>query len=79
MRAIVLEQYGDPKASLRLGDMPMPVPRRGEVLVKIGAAAVHPADMAFIAGYYGFRRPLPTVPGVKCQTYFSGSKTSCDR
>jgi NADPH:quinone reductase-like Zn-dependent oxidoreductase len=45
--------------------MPMPVPRRGEVLVKIGASAVHPADMAFIAGYYGFRRPLPTVPGLE--------------
>jgi len=65
MRAIVLKQYGDPKTSLRLEEFPTPVPRRGEVLVKITASPFHPADMAFIAGYYGIRRPLPTVPGLE--------------
>lgn len=65
MRAIVLEQYGDPATSLAVGEMPMPVPRRGEVLVKIAATPIHPADMAFIAGHYGVRRPLPTVPGLE--------------
>lgn len=65
MRAIVLEQYGDPRTSLRVGEMPAPAPRRGEVLVKIAASPVHPADIAFIAGQYGIRRPLPTVPGLE--------------
>ena len=65
MRAIVLEQYGDPRTSLRVGEMPMPVPRRGEVLVKIAASPIHPADNAFIAGFYGIRRPLPTAPGLE--------------
>lgn len=65
MRAIVLKQHGDPRTSLSLEDLPMPVPRRGEVLVKIAAAPFHPADMAFIAGHYGIRRPLPTVPGLE--------------
>jgi NADPH2:quinone reductase len=65
MRAIVLKQYGDPRSSLSLEEFPMPVPRRGEVLVKIAASPFHPADMAFIAGHYGIRRPLPTVPGLE--------------
>lgn len=65
MRAIILKQYGDPTTSLTLGELPTPVPRRGEVLVKITASPFHPADMAFIAGYYGIRRPLPTVPGLE--------------
>jgi NADPH2:quinone reductase len=31
--------------------------------VKIAAAPVNPADLAFVSGRYGVRRPLPTVPG----------------
>ena len=65
MRAIVLEQYGDPATSLRVGEMPVPAPRPGEVLVKIAASPIHPADIAFIAGQYGIRRPLPTIPGLE--------------
>ena len=65
MRAIVLKQYGDPRTSLSVEEMPTPVPKRGQVLVKIAASPFHPADMAFIAGYYGIRRPLPTVPGLE--------------
>ena len=65
MRAIVLKQYGDPKTALSVEEFPTPVPKRGQVLIKITASPFHPADMAFIAGYYGMRRPLPTVPGLE--------------
>jgi NADPH:quinone reductase len=65
MRAIIVKAYGDPRTSLSLGELPTPVPKRGEVLIKITASPVHPADIAFIAGNYALQRPMPTVPGLE--------------
>jgi NADPH:quinone reductase-like Zn-dependent oxidoreductase len=65
MRAIVLRHYGDPRTSLTLEDVPTPALEPGQVRVKIAAAPIHPADIAFVEGNYGFRRPVPTVPGLE--------------
>ena len=64
MRAAILKAYGDPATSLVVGEMETPVPKPGEVLVKIEAATVNPADGAFVTGYYA-RKPLPSVPGLE--------------
>src|SRR5262245_37480913 len=41
----------------------------GEVLVRFFASPINPSDLMFIRGLYGFKKPLPAVPG------FEGSGT----
>lgn len=65
MRALVLRQYGTPATSLAIEDIPKPTLAPGQVLVRIGASPMHPADIAFIQGFYGIRKTLPTVPGLE--------------
>lgn len=61
MQAIVLREHGDPSV-LRLSEHPDPVPRRGEVLVELKAAALNRRDIGVRKGAYGDYR-LPFVPG----------------
>jgi NADPH2:quinone reductase len=65
MRALIIDSYGDPATVLRVGEVDKPVLKRGQVLVKVAAAPIHPADIAFVNGFYGIRRPPPTVPGLE--------------
>lgn len=66
MHAIVLSDYG---STLAVAQRPVPEPGPGEVLIRVAAAPVNPSDLDFIDGRYGFRKPLPVVPG------FEGSGT----
>jgi NADPH2:quinone reductase len=63
MRAIVFDRYGDPKNVLSVRDLPTPEPKPGQVLVRMDASPINPSDLVFIEGDYGFRKPLPAVPG----------------
>ncbi len=47
MRAVVVKEFGGPEV-LAIIDTPAPSPGPGEVLIKVGAAAVNPADVAFV-------------------------------
>ena len=49
MRAVMHERYGGPEV-LSVGRMPMPVPRPGEVLVRVQAVALNPADKFLMLG-----------------------------
>jgi NADPH2:quinone reductase len=69
MRALRLTAYDGRPESLQLVEMPVPKPSAGQVLVRIAAAPINPADQMFVRGLYGVKRPLPTVPG------FEGSGT----
>ena len=62
MRALMLKKIGQPEG-LVLGEIPSPVPRAGEVLVNVHAAAVNFPDLLTIQGKYQFRPNLPFVPG----------------
>ena len=62
MRALVCHAYG-PIDSLKIEDVPKPVPAAGEVLVKVGAAGVSFAAMLGIQGKHQNKPPLPFVPG----------------
>jgi len=57
MKACVLHAIGD----LRLDDVPTPMPREGEVLLRVGACGVCGSDIprVFTKGTYSF----PTIPG----------------
>ena len=63
MRAVVLNNYGDPKSVLTVRDIPKPEPKPGQVLVKMEASPINPSDIAFVEGTYGFRKAAPVVPG----------------
>jgi NADPH:quinone reductase-like Zn-dependent oxidoreductase len=49
MKAIVFEQYGDP-AVLKVAEVAKPIPTGRQVLLKVHAAAVNPADYVHVAG-----------------------------
>jgi NADPH2:quinone reductase len=67
MKAIVLDAYhevaAEAVASLKVMEQPVPMPQRGQVLVKVDAAPCNPSDVLFLQGKYGVLKTLPTVPG----------------
>jgi NADPH:quinone reductase-like Zn-dependent oxidoreductase len=63
MRAIELQNYQNWQTSLNVTQKPIPQPGPNQVLVKMAASPVNPADIGFLAGRYGVRKTLPIVPG----------------
>ncbi len=49
MKAVVYDKYGGPDV-LQLADVETPAPGPNELLVKVHAAAVNPADWHFVRG-----------------------------
>lgn len=56
-------EYGDPVKVVQKEDSEMPQPKDGEVLVRMLAAPVNPADINTIQGKYPSKPKLPAVPG----------------
>lgn len=78
MKAVIAKSYGGPEV-LSLGEIEKPVPRAGEVLVKIYASAVTQADVMIRTGtpwfgrlFIGLFAPKAKVPG----TAFAGKVES---
>jgi NADPH:quinone reductase-like Zn-dependent oxidoreductase len=69
MRAVRLRAYDGNPESIAIVDLPVPRPGPGQVLVRVAASPINPSDQMFIRGLYGFKKPLPTIPG------FEGSGT----
>jgi NADPH2:quinone reductase len=64
MRAIRCEEWGGPE-TLRLRDIPDPVPQKGEVLIRIHAAGVNFPDVLIIQKKYQVQPELPFTPGAE--------------
>src|ERR1700690_1860768 len=71
MRAVVRDEYGPPEV-LRIEEVPKPVPKDGEVLIRIRASTVSQSDTHARAAHEviyrligGFRRPRWRVLGVE--------------
>lgn len=62
MRAAYIERHG-PADEIVYGTLPVPRPARGEVLVRVEAAAVNPVDTIVRAGAYRTPLPWPFVVG----------------
>src|SRR4051812_49085464 len=62
MKAAFLESTGSPDV-IRYGDLPRPVPKEGEVLVRVGAVAVNPIDTYIRSGAVAMNLPRPYVVG----------------
>ena len=71
MRAVLQRRYGSPDL-LMVGEAPEPVPAKGEVLVRVHAAPLHPDVWHVVAGLphvlrlmgAGVRRPKNPIPGI---------------
>lgn len=62
MRAAIVEQHGGP---FRVKDIPRPVPREGQILVRVHASGVNPLDTKIRAGKADHaRHPLPAILGL---------------
>src|SRR5215831_6299986 len=62
MKAIVVHQFGGPEV-LKYEDAPRPQPKENEILVRVIAAGVNPADTYVRSGKFGSAATLPLVPG----------------
>jgi NADPH2:quinone reductase len=69
MRAVQIRAYDGKPESISLVELPVPRPGPGQVLVRVSASPINPSDQMFLCGLYGFKKPLPAVPG------FEGSGT----
>ena len=61
--AAVYETHGNPADVLRVELRPWPTPGASEVIVKMRAAPINPADLNQIEGKYPARAELPATPG----------------
>jgi NADPH:quinone reductase-like Zn-dependent oxidoreductase len=66
MQAVRFHEYGGPEV-LVLEQAPRPQPQADQVLIRVVAAGVNPADSAFRAGYFKEFMPLslPWTPGLE--------------
>ncbi len=62
MKAVRIHAFGGPEV-LQYEDAPRPVPKAGEVLVRVHSTAVNPADWKFRNGFFGKDFPLPLTVG----------------
>jgi NADPH2:quinone reductase len=65
VKALVVQQYGDPADVLHLQDVPVPEPGPGQVRIRVGAAALNWPDVNLCRGVYHLRPPLPFTPGME--------------
>ncbi|MFE9581709.1 zinc-binding dehydrogenase [Nocardia sp. NPDC006044] len=65
MRAVVIERFGEPKDVLTTAERPQPEPGEGEVRVELILAPIHNHDLAIVRGVYGYKPPLPAIPGTE--------------
>jgi NADPH:quinone reductase-like Zn-dependent oxidoreductase len=64
MKAVVAYEYGGPEA-LKYEDVPVPEPKDNEILVRVIASGVNPADPLILNGKYAkeFGTHLPLILG----------------
>src|SRR5438094_3647753 len=65
INAAVYETHGNPAEVLHVESQRWPTPGAGEVIVKMRAAPVNPADVNQIEGKYPVRAQLPATPGLE--------------
>jgi len=71
MKAIVCERFGAPE-QLQIRDVPVPVPKAGQVLVRVHATTVNDYDWSMVTGrprvyrlFFGLFRPRRPIPGME--------------
>jgi NADPH:quinone reductase-like Zn-dependent oxidoreductase len=74
MKAVVIDRYGGNEV-VHIRDMPLPLPGRSDVLVKVHAASVNPVDWKIRAGLAKFLtvRTFPKILGSECAGEVTGT------
>lgn len=62
-KVICFREAGVPEDAARLEDWDLPALKPDQVLVKMKAAPLNPADINYLEGKYGIRPDLPAIPG----------------
>ena len=62
MKAVVVRAFA-PIESLEIGELPDPVPGKGQVVIDVKAAEINYPDILVISGQYQIKPPLPFAPG----------------
>jgi NADPH:quinone reductase-like Zn-dependent oxidoreductase len=86
MKAVIHSAYGSPRDVLSVQEVAKPVPKDGEVLVRVRAASMHPDVWHTIVGYpfvlrlmgNGVLRPKP-IPGTDLAGVVEGVGTNVTR
>lgn len=64
-KAAIYETHGNPAEVLRVAEFPWPMPATNDVVVKMAAAPINPADLNSIEGKYPIKQALPATPGME--------------
>jgi NADPH:quinone reductase-like Zn-dependent oxidoreductase len=65
VKAVVFQRAGNPDEVLQIAEIPPPEPRDGQVLVKVNARPIQPADSFFIRGQYRLKPNFVQVAGLE--------------
>lgn len=65
MKAVQFAQCGQPEDVLEVAELPDPSPGPGQVVVRMAAVPINPADLLQIAGKYGVQPDLPHIAGLE--------------
>ncbi len=64
MKAVMFHELGGPEV-LKVGEAPVPEPRKGWVRIKVHASGINFADTLFRQGQYLMKPNLPDIPGLE--------------
>ncbi|WP_372365982.1 zinc-binding dehydrogenase [Candidatus Uabimicrobium sp. HlEnr_7] len=62
-QAVILKNYSEQKPDITTEEVDVPLPKHGEVLVRMISSPINPSDLMFTKGLYGFKKELPVIPG----------------
>lgn len=65
MHSVVIERFGQPAEVVQAAERPLPQPGPGEALVRMRLSPIHNHDLAIVRGVYGYKPPLPAIPGTE--------------
>jgi mitochondrial enoyl-[acyl-carrier protein] reductase / trans-2-enoyl-CoA reductase len=64
-KSAIYEKHGHPPDVLRVVELPLPEPGPNDVVVRMSAAPINPADLNSIEGKYPIKPELPATPGME--------------
>jgi NADPH:quinone reductase-like Zn-dependent oxidoreductase len=65
MKALQHIAHGSPEEALKLVDIETPTPGRADLLCRVLASPINPADLLSLRGLYPIKQPLPGIPGIE--------------
>ncbi len=63
MKAVRAHAYDGRPESIRVENVRVERPGRGQVTIRVAAAPINPSDIMFLRGRYGLTKPTPAIPG----------------